>query len=386
MNIRKLLYLLQLEEYQTERYFSWLKRNPPEKLEERKNKLRLTGRIILTALLSFIFLPFLGEKRAVGNANTLLGYLFNFSEEIIVWLAKIKLKFFPSLVKIVITGSYGKTTFKELLSFVLESKYSVLKTPENVNTRIGIALLILKKLNPHHQVLITEAAAYQPGDIKKICQLVQPSFGIITIFGLMHLERFKTIASIRKTKSEIIPFIKDKENLFLPKKFHQFIDFQKTALIISQKLGIPPLLAEKRLKNFKAPLHRLTEKKINSKIVILDDTYNSNPLGFQRALKKLNSYKGYQKIVITPGMIEFGKKQYSLNYKLAKLAAKITDIFVIVGETNKKALLNGAKKEKRNNLKIVTLKKNEAWEKIVSSFLRPPTVILLENELPDHYF
>lgn len=386
MHIRKLLYLFQLEEYQTERYFSWLKKNTIEKLEERKNKLRFTGRIVLTALISFIFLPFLGEKRALGTANILLSYFFNFLEEIIVSLAKIKLKFFPSLIKIVITGSYGKTTFKEVLSFVLESKYSVLKTPENINTRIGIALLILKKLKSHHQVMIVEAAAYQPGDIKKICQLVQPSFGIITIFGLMHLERFKTITSIRKTKSEIIPFIRDKGNLFLPKKFHQFIDFQKTILTISQKLGISPLLAKKRLKNFKNPPHRLIEKKINSKIVILDDTYNSNPLGFQKALEKLNSYKDYQKIVVTPGMIEFGEKQYSLNYKLANLAAKTVDIFVIIGETNKRALLNGAKKEKRNNLKIILCKKDEAWEKTVSSFLRPPTVVLLENELPDHYF
>jgi len=386
MRIRKLLYLLQLEEYQTERYFAWLKKNTLEKLEERKNKLRLTGRIVLTTLTSFVFLPLLGEVKAVGYANILLSYLFNFFEEIIVWLAKIKLKFFPSLVKIVITGSYGKTTFKELLSFVLESKYSVLKTPENINTRIGIALLILKKLNSHHQVVVIEAAAYQAGDIKKICQLIQPSFGIITIFGLMHLERFKTASSIKKAKSEIIPFIKNKENLFLPKKFHQFIDFQKTVSTISQKLGIPPSLVKKRLKNFKTPLHRLTEKKINAKIIILDDTYNSNPLGFQKALKKLKSYRDYQKIIVTPGMIEFGKKQYSLNYKLANLAAKIVDIFVIIGETNKRALLNGAKKEKRNNLKIILCKKDEAWEKTVSSLLRPPTVVLLENELPDHYF
>jgi len=57
-----------------------------------------------------------------------------------------------------------------------------------------------------------------------------------------------------------------------------------------------------------------------------------------------------------------------------------------VGETNKEALLNGAKKEKRGNLKIILCKKDEAWEKIASSLLRPPTVILLENELPDHYF
>jgi len=209
--IKKLIYLLQLEEYQTERYFSWLKKHPIEKLEERKNKLRWTPRVIFTLVISALLSPFIKAERAVGFTNRLLEPIFELVEEIIVFLAKLKLKFYPHLIKIIITGSYGKTTFKEMLAYVLEAQYSVLKTPQNINTRLGIAQMVIKKLKREHQVMIIEAGAYQEGEIRQICQLIRPSFGVATIIGWMHLERFKTLANIRKTKLEIVPFIKDKE-------------------------------------------------------------------------------------------------------------------------------------------------------------------------------
>jgi UDP-N-acetylmuramyl pentapeptide synthase len=85
-------------------------------------------------------------------------------------------------------------------------------------------------------------------------------------------------------------------------------------------------------------------------------------------------------------MIELGKKQYDFNFEAAKKAAKIADIFVVVGETNKKALLDGARSIKNKKVKIVELGKNENLEEKIMSFFSPPSVILIENELPDHYF
>lgn len=384
--IKKLLYLLQLEEYQTDRYFSWLKKYQIENLEERKNKLRWTSRAILTLLISVLALPFLGANQAIGFANKLLNPLFQFLEEIIVSLAKIKLKFYPHLIKIVITGSYGKTTFKELLVFILEAKYSVLKMPGNINTRLGIAQIILKKLREKHKIMIVEAGAYKRGDIEKICQLIKPSFGIITVIGWMHLERFKSLTNIRKTKLELLSFIKDKEKLFFPNKDHQFINFEKTITKIGQKLNLPEEVIEKRLANFQPPEHRLTIRKANGNLIILDDTYNSNPLGFEKALTLLKAYKNYQKIVATPGMIELGGKQFCLNKKLAKQAGEIANIMLIIGETNKRALISGTKEVQKKGLKIIYLKKNENLDEKLTPYLRPPTIILLENDLPDHYF
>ncbi len=385
-NLKKLLYLLQLEEYQNSRYFAWLKKNKIELLEERKNKLKYTPRIILTLIFSFVLSPLLGLKKAVGTANNILAYVFLFLGKIIIFLAAIKLKFFPNLIKIVITGSYGKTTFKEMLAWVLEEKYLVLKTPGNINTQLGIAWFLLKRLNKKHQVLIIEAGAYQKGEIKQIGSLIQPDYGIITIIGWMHLERFETIEAIRKTKFEISDFVRNKNNFFYPLKDHQFIDFEKTILEIAKNLAISSLKVKERLKIFITPEYRLTTRKINKNLIILEDVYNSNPLGFSRALKKLGEYRNYQKIVVTPGMIELGEKQFSLNEKAACEAAKTADVLVTVGQVNKKSLLAGAQKTGRKKLRIVSIDKNDSFEEKIKPFLRPPTVILLENDLPDHYF
>lgn len=386
MKTRKLIYLLQLEEYDTERYLDWLKKNDIEKLEERKNHLKETLRVKSTFLLTHLFSILTNKENAVAKANEINKIIFKLIEEILVKIAKLKLQFYSHLTKIVITGSYGKTTFKEMLSFVLEDKYKVLKTPENINTRIGIANLIIKKLNKNHQIFVVEAGAYKKGEIKNICELIKPDFGIITIFGMMHLERFKSIEAIRKAKSELIPFIKDKSKLFIPKELNKFIDFQDTIIKIAKFFGIKKSTVQKRLNNFKNTPHRLEEKTVGSKIIILDDTYNSNPLGFKKALDKLKSYRNYQKILVTPGMIEFGPKQYKLNFDIAKEASEIVDIFIIVGQTNQEALIKGAKKQKSKKPKIISLKKEENIEEELRKHLRPPSVVLLENELPDHYF
>ncbi|MBM3208670.1 hypothetical protein FJZ40_00030 [Candidatus Shapirobacteria bacterium] len=380
--LRKLLYLLQLEEYQNERYLDWLKRYRIQDLEERKNKLRWTTRTILTLVASFLFIPLFGEKRAVSFANSLVDKISSPTKEIIIFLAKIKLMFYPKLIKIVITGSYGKTTLKEMLAYVLEHKYQVAKTPANINTQIGIALLVLRKINNRQQVLIIEAAAYQRGDIKAICQLVKPNFGVITSIGWMHLERFKTLENIRQTKMELVPFITDRQRLFLPTKDHEIIDPAKVCLSIGAQLNISPSQIKKRIKLFAPPAHRLTTKRVSRDLVYLDDSYNSNPLGFRKALDELAKYKAYQKIIITPGMIEFGKKQNEINCEIAAEATKICDIFLIVGKTNRESLARGAKGAKR----IIFVEKNQTYETVLTPLLRPPTVILIENELPDHYF
>lgn len=384
--IRKLIYLLQLEEYNTERFLNWLSKNPIENLKEKKSHLKVTPRVLLTFLLTFFLLPFTKDKKAVTVANLINKRVFHLIEEIICFLAKVKISLYPNLKRVVITGSYGKTTFKELLSFVLQEKFNVIKTPGNINTRIGIANLILKKLNKKHEIFIIEAGAYKKGEIRKICELVRPDFGVITIFGIMHLERFGSVRAIKEAKSELIPFIKDRNQLFVPHKLHKFIDFEESIIKIGKALGLKKSKTISRMKNFKNPSHRLEEKVINSKITILDDTYNSNPLGFEKALKKLKSFKNRQKIVVTPGIIELGRKQYEVNYEMGKKAISIADALIIVGKTNRQAILKGAQMGKKNRTKIIPIEKDENIEETISKIIRPPAVILLENELPDHYF
>ncbi|MDD3532329.1 MAG: Mur ligase family protein [Candidatus Shapirobacteria bacterium] len=384
-NIKKHLYLLQLEEYQNNRYLAWLKKNNINNLKENKNQLKWTLRVSLTWLFSLPLTIFTTTTKAVAWTNSLMEKFFNLIGALVILLAKIKLGFYPNTTRIIITGSYGKTTLKEMLAWIISPYRMVLKTPNNINTPLGIAKMILTKLNRQTEVFIIEAGAYQMGDIKKICQLIKPHIGIITIIGLMHLERFDSFTRLKKTKQEIIPFIKEKNRLFLPPKDHHFIDFKTTVSKIAQDLGVSLAQIKQRLASFVWPAHRLEEKIINQQITILDDSYNSNPLGAQKALKKIKSFSKRQKIIVTPGMIEFGKKQYQINFQLGKDIGRITDIAVIIGNTNKKALLAGIRANKRK-IKTITLANGQGWLTTIRPHLKPPTAILLENDLPDHYF
>lgn len=386
--IKKLLYLLQLEEYDTDRYFMWLKKNDVNRVEERKNVLKWTARIYLIFVLTILLSVFSSREKAVGYANNLIIPLFSFFEEILVLLAKIKLSLYPKLIRIVITGSYGKTTFKEMLAWVLQEKYNVLSTSGNINTRIGITKMILGKLQKKHEILIVEAGAYKKGEIKKICELIKPAIGIITVIGWMHLERFKTIENVRSAKMELADFIKDENNFFYPSSNNEFIDFEKTIKVIGKKLGLKEEEIDERLKSFVTPENRLREKQVNKNLVVIEDNYNSNPLGFEKALQMLaKKYKKWQKIVVTAGMIELGEKQFELNEELAENTVEVADVFIIIGETNKEALTFGAKKAKNKKIQVIWWPKEKNTEGELSSFLRPPTVILKENDfLPDNYF
>ena len=118
--------------------------------------------------------------------------------------AKKILKNMPNLIVIGVTGSYGKTSVKNFLVKTLSAKYEVLTTPKNYNTTMGVIKTIREELKPIHQIFVCEMGATKLGDIKEICDIVNPKFGVITSIGPQHLESFKTIDNIIKTKFELI--------------------------------------------------------------------------------------------------------------------------------------------------------------------------------------
>ncbi len=103
-----------------------------------------------------------------------------------------------------ITGSFGKTSTKYILTRLLEEKFEVLCTPKSYNTLMGICKVINDELTPKHQYFIVEMGTYKKGEIKNICQLVNPTIGILTAIGPQHLERFITLENIAKAKYELI--------------------------------------------------------------------------------------------------------------------------------------------------------------------------------------
>lgn len=356
--------------------------------------------------------------------------------------AKKILKNMPNLIVIGITGSYGKTSVKNFLAKTLSSKYEVLITPKNYNTTMGVVKTIRENLKPIHQIFVCEMGATKIGDIKEICDIVNPKIGIITSIGPQHLESFKTIDNIIKTKFElansvienggtiflnnnnnyiaeqkieenVVTYGIDNKNLnynsynlkssseglsfsLLDRNSNKEIEF-KTKLIgkhnvvnltgaigIANYLGIPLEKIVHSVKEIKSVEHRL-QLISHGNCTIIDDSYNSNPVSSKSAIDTLAEFKG-KKIVITPGLIELGKDEERYNFEFGKYMTNTCDYIFLVGEKHSKPVLDGilANHFKKENIFIVNTP-NKAIQMIRQMNIKDNVNVLLENDLPDNY-
>lgn len=355
--------------------------------------------------------------------------------------AKKMLKACPDLKVIGITGSYGKTSVKYYLSTVLKAKYNVLMTPESYNTPMGVVKTIREQLRPTHEIFVCEMGARHVGDIKEICDIVFPEYGIITSIGEQHLETFKSIDNIIKTKFELYDAVSDKSKMFLngdnenisgnlrkksDKGYHTYgigddnetyaydisvsnkgtnfsvcccgrkIENLQTPLIgehnvtnltgviaVSVALGVPDDDIRMYVRKLSSPPHRLQLTR-RGNTAIIDDAYNSNPAGCEAALKTLSLFDG-TKILITPGMVELGKMQDKCNYEFGKSAAAVCDYVYLVGKKQTEAIYKGLTDAGYDDKKItVSGSFNEAFSK-ASVAPGEQKIILIENDLPDNY-
>lgn len=346
----------------------------------------------------------------------------------------------PGLTVIGITGSFGKTSVKYFLDTLLSEKYNVLKTPGNFNTPLGVVKTIRGSLRATHEVFLCEMGAKNVGDIKEICDIVKPKHGIITSVGPMHLESFKTIENVKKTKFELadavagsgILFLNtDDENILSKADGYSYIGYgtencggyyasdlrisekgseftvhspdgktcdYKTSLIgrhniinivgaiaVSNKLGISLGELKPAVRRLESVPHRL-ELINKGTYSVIDDAYNSNPSGAKAALEALGMTEG-MKILVTPGMIELGEKQNDLNFEFGQQAANVCDYCALVGERQTEYILKGLKQSGFPDEKIyVASSLSDAMQKVYSlTSDGKRKIILLENDLPDNY-
>jgi UDP-N-acetylmuramoyl-tripeptide--D-alanyl-D-alanine ligase len=121
------------------------------------------------------------------------------------------------------------------------------------------------------------------------------------------------------------------------------------------------------------------------KILRLNDAYNSNPIGFASALDVLSAIPGKRKVLVTPGMIELGEKQDQENRKLAEKAAKICDLALVVGETNRKAILEGLASGEMEDEQHKVFETMQGAFAYLYQYCQDGDVVLIENDLPDLY-
>ncbi len=345
----------------------------------------------------------------------------------------------PDLTVIGITGSYGKTTTKFILTRILSEKFNVVCTPHSFNTPMGIVKTIRTMLKPQTEIFVCEMGAKEVGNIKEDCDIASPKYGIITSVGPQHLETFKSIENVFSTKFELadavrenggITFINgdskeiierasgdykiygtDKKFDFCGEKLsygrngseftvklgtkkvkfttrllglHSIID-TIGAIALAYTLGVEIPNIQYAVASLKPAEHRLEMKPFTNGSLLIDDAYNSNPEGCLEAVRVLGSFDGMQKVIVTPGLVELGDKEYECNYALGKEAALNCDKIILVGTNRSKPMADAVRDSDFNqdNLYIAASFK-EAMD-IYSSFADSNTAVLFENDLPDNY-
>lgn len=354
--------------------------------------------------------------------------------------AKLKLKTMPNLTKIGITGSFGKTSTKYILNTLLSKKFKVCMSPHSFNTPTGLSKVVNNYLEPTDEILIAEMGAKHVGDIKKLCSFIKPKYGIITGIGNQHLLNFKTPENILKTKNELIQSlptdgfaifnannegslklyndcqiekyavglgansseitasdIKYNENgTTFNLKINGTIYPCTTSLIgdhnvenillcvqCAIKLGLTCEEIVSGISLLKPVPHRLELIKTENNI-ILDDSYNASVQGVEVALKLLKSF-GKRKIVITPGLVELGNKEFEENVNFGKKISEIANIVVIVNKLNFEALKKGLDEGNFSDENIYQAETLEKAKILMKDFIKKDDAILFENDLPDNY-
>jgi len=293
---------------------------------------------------------------------------------------------------VAITGTNGKTTTKEMVSSVLEGRYSILKTKGNLNNLIGLPLTLLG-LNENHEWAVLELGMNRPGEIRRLAQISIPDIGIITNIGHGHLEGVKDIDGVMQAKGELFQEMARGNGGFaivngddqravrvakgftgqvvtfgitssgldvrgvprgLAKRtnsFELFIENEKVmiqlpipgihniynalaAAAVGQQLGLSLEVIKNGLEKVAPIKGRMEIIPLRNGVHLIDDTYNANPDSMAAALKSLHSLKGKGRAVLVAGdMRELGEHARQAHRDIGIMAARMkTSLLFLTGK------------------------------------------------------
>ncbi|MFQ5645426.1 MAG: UDP-N-acetylmuramoyl-tripeptide--D-alanyl-D-alanine ligase [bacterium] len=353
-----------------------------------------------------------------------------------------KVRSFDELKIIGITGSYGKTSVKYILHTILSAAYPTLMTPESYNTPMGISKVIQNDLNEDYDYFIVEMGARQRNDIQELCRLTPPHIGIITTIGQQHLETFKSLENIARTKGDLVRalpkdglavlnfdnppslriknlkapvvgigienreadlrasnihhdenglkfLVKDRRTgeeaefvsrLLGRQNVYNFLSATAAALA----LGLDLSFIARRVTEVRPVPHRLEMIKGEGGVIVIDDAFNANPAGAGMALEVLKTFETGRRLLITPGLVELGENQEQENLRLGELAAQACDYIMLVGEKQTAAIACGLRKQGFTDFSVCADLDEAVAE--MQAMVQAGDVVLFENDLPDLIF
>ena len=356
--------------------------------------------------------------------------------------AKKILNSFGGRLKIVgITGSYGKTGTKNILYKMLSEKYNTLITPKNFNTPMGVVRTVRENMRAETEVFICEMGAKKVGDIKELCELVgKIDYGIITSVGPQHLDTFGDIRNVTNTKFELYDGAKasggtvfaNTDNKYIKEKsvsvdivpygssnslsffadniemgeIGQSFDLHLNdecinvhtkllgqhnilnivgAAALAYTMGVSAKQIAFAVSRLTAVEHRLELKPYINGSTLIDDAYNANPEGSLEACRVISRFKNKKRIIVTPGLVELGEKEYECNFNLGKEAAVCADVIILVGKQRSKPIAEGVNSVGFNKKNLYIVSSFKEASEMFSPMCNKDTVLLFENDLPDNY-
>jgi UDP-N-acetylmuramoyl-tripeptide--D-alanyl-D-alanine ligase len=325
---------------------------------------------------------------------------------------------------------------------LLSERYSVCSTPGSYNTPMGICKVINNDLEAHHQILVLEMGARYEGNIDELCDIAEPDISVVTNVGVAHLETFGSQDAIARTKSTIVKRTKpngkavlnaddervsamaglrdDLEVTFVGLEsgdicakniqygpegmiFSVTVDDQDEqeftmqllgshnvqnmllAVGVARSLGLRLTTMAMAASRMEPVEHRLELKSQNG-ITVIDDAFNSNPVGAKNAVETLAAFSNGRKIIITPGMIELGDIQEEKNHEFGKQIGDAgLDLVILVGDSQTQAIKEGIASTGFEMENVKTVSSLYEANRAMQEYAQDGDVVLYENDLPDSF-
>jgi len=301
---------------------------------------------------------------------------------------------------VVITGSYGKTSVKELAYDLLRHILPVAVTGRNYNTAVGIAKTIYWEVLPQSKVLILEVGAYQVSEIMRFCRVLKPDIGVITGIARQHLSRFGSWENIITAKTEIAQYIAKNGGILIANGSDETVkrnvnnarwyegrereEINKSgAKEIAKALGVSETKIKENEKYFRSVLNRFEMTSTRYGMKVIDDSYNSNEKSYLEAIKYLGEQKRYTRVMVTPGLIELGGVSDMIHQDLGRAMIGRVDILILIGENER---TRGIERGVGGKVKTHHIQRTLDFMELVKSWkLAKEPLVLIENDVPEVY-
>ena len=340
-----------------------------------------------------------------------------------------------SLPVIGVTGSNGKTSAKEMIAFLLEERFRILKSPGNFNNLVGLPLTLLE-LETSHEIAVLEMATNVPGEIRRLAQIARPTVGLITNIGQAHLEGMGSLEALVKEKGELFrsmgeegiiavnqndPSVsalardclarkvsfaidtkadvmidriqwrgvkgvrfrltvgKESASVDSPLMGHQFVHNVAAAVAVASLFEMRVKDIKRRLKRFKSPPMRMEIVPFGG-VTFINDAYNANPPSVEMALSALPHDAGKGRAFVVLGdMLELGEISQGAHRAVGRLIGtlKVAGVFLLGDRATDVA--EGAIEKGMNPQRIWIAKSHHEIAGLLKDLVRPGDWILVKG-------